>query len=230
MCGRYSQTQNAETIAQAFQLIALPEIQPRYNIAPTQPVSAIGISSGNRQHRLLHWGLIPSWAKDPAIGSRMINARSETVSEKPSFRAAFKRRRCLIVADGFYEWQRQSNGQTKQPYYFYLKDHAPFGFAGLWEHWSGPDGSEIQSCTILTTAPNSLLEPVHNRMPVILDAVDHEAWLDPDYSDREHLQSMLHPFESTAMEGYAIATVVNNPANDQPECLEPVGEKLSANA
>ncbi|PSN20026.1 hypothetical protein C7271_04300 [filamentous cyanobacterium CCP5] len=224
MCGRYSQTRSAEAVQQSFQLATLPEIQPRYNIAPTQPVSVVGLRQGDRGHRLLTWGLIPSWAKDPTIGSRMINARSETVSEKPSFRAAFKRRRCLIVADGFYEWQRLGQGKTKQPYYFRLKDRQPFGFAGLWEHWSGPDGSEIQSCTILTTAPNELLEPVHNRMPVILPAADYDAWLDPTYYDPEHLQSMLRPYGAETMTGYAISTAVNNPAHDSPDCLEPLEE------
>lgn len=220
MCGRYSQTQSAETIKDAFQLTTLPDIQPRYNIAPTQPVAVIGVRDGDRRHRLLTWGLVPSWAKDPSIGSRMINARSETVSEKPSFRAAFKRRRCLVVADGFYEWQRQGQGKPKQPYYFHLKNQRPFGFAGLWEHWSSPDGSEIQSCTILTTAPNALLEPVHNRMPVILAEADYDAWLDPTYYDPKHLQGMLRPFEAEAMAGYEVSTAVNSPTHDSPDCLE----------
>jgi putative SOS response-associated peptidase YedK len=225
MCGRYSQTQPAAAIAEHFALDALPPIQPRYNIAPTQPVSVVRttLEQPQRQHSFLLWGLIPSWAKDPAIGNRLINARSETVSEKPSFRAAFKRRRCLIVADGFYEWQTRSDRKTKQPYYIRLRDHTPFGFAGLWEHWQDPNGSEIETCTILTTGPNALMEPIHSRMPVILEPADYDSWLDSSYYNPGDLQAMLRPFDSEALERYAVSTTVNRPSNDIAECLEPLG-------
>lgn len=222
MCGRFSQIQSAEKVAAAFDLDSLPPISPRYNIAPTQPVSVVLAPDGGPSHRLLRWGLIPSWAKDPAIGNRMINARSETVAEKPSFRAAFKRRRCLVVADGFYEWRKRPNVKTKQPFYIHLQDHKPFGFAGLWEHWSAPDGSEVETCTILTTTPNTLMEPIHNRMPVILEPVDYSAWLDPSYFDKAHLQSLLRPLEPELMACYPVSTMVNSPANDSPNCLEPL--------
>jgi putative SOS response-associated peptidase YedK len=225
MCGRYSLTQTGEAIAEAFQLETVPYLEPRYNIAPTQPVAAIIATpeAPDPEYHLFRWGLIPSWAKDPAIGNRLINARSETVSEKPSFRAAFKRRRCLILADGFYEWQRQANSKSKQPYYIFLKDHQPFAFAGLWEHWTDPNsGGELQTCTILTTSPNELMEPIHNRMPVVLHPEDYAAWLDPDYDDAAELQAMLGPYDSDAMAHYPISTKVNNPGYDMPDCIQPI--------
>ncbi|MBD0269144.1 MAG: SOS response-associated peptidase [Cyanobacteria bacterium Co-bin8] len=225
MCGRFTQSQSGESVAQAFQLKAVPNLQPRYNIAPTQPVSAILATpdSPEPRYQLLRWGLIPSWAKDSSIGSRLINARSETVAEKPSFRAAFKRRRCLIVADGFYEWKSDPNSKTKQPYYFRLKEHAPFAFAGLWEQWTDPQsGSELDTCTILTTAANAVLEPVHDRMPVILEPDQYVAWLDPDFYDPKDLQAMLDPYRAEGMESYPVSKAVNSPRNDAAECLEPV--------
>ncbi|MBD2257094.1 SOS response-associated peptidase [Pseudanabaena sp. FACHB-2040] len=225
MCGRFTQSQSGESVAQAFQLKAVPNLQPRYNIAPTQPVSAILATpdSPEPRYQLLRWGLIPSWAKDSSIGSRLINARSETVAEKPSFRAAFKRRRCLIVADGFYEWKSDPNSKAKQPYYFRLKEHAPFAFAGLWEQWTDPQsGSELDTCTILTTAANAVLEPVHDRMPVILEPDQYAAWLDPDFYDPKDLQTMLDPYRAEGMESYPVSKAVNSPRNDAAECLEPV--------
>jgi putative SOS response-associated peptidase YedK len=225
MCGRFTQSQSGEAVAQTFQLKAAPDLQPRYNIAPTQPVSAILATLENPEprHQLLRWGLIPGWAKDPSIGNRMINARAETVSEKPSFRAAFKRRRCLIVADGFYEWKRNPNSKTKQPYYFHLKEHAPFAFAGLWEQWTDPEsGGELDTCTILTTAANAVLEPIHDRMPVILEPDQYAAWLDPDFYSPQALQVMLDPFEAEAMDSYPVSKAVNSPRYDAADCLEQV--------
>ncbi|MGF1518869.1 MAG: SOS response-associated peptidase [Nodosilinea sp.] len=226
MCGRFSLNQTGDDLAAAFHLRAVPPVAPRYNIAPTQPVAA-AVATADRPEpyfELLRWGLIPSWAKDPAIGNRLINARAETVSEKPSFRAAFKRRRCLIMADGFYEWQQLSNRKTKQPHYIFLKEHQPFAFAGLWEHWSDSvSGGELQTCTILTTAPNELMEPIHNRMPVILPPDDYAAWLDPSYDQPQVLQAMLRPYEATAMGRYPVSTLVNKTQNDLPACLEPLG-------
>lgn len=225
MCGRFSLNKTGDDLADAFLLRSTPPVVPRFNIAPSQPVATVVATVENPEpyfdFRL--WGLIPSWAKDPAIGSRMINARAETLVEKPSFRAAFKRRRCLILADGFYEWQAQASRKTKQPHYIFLKDHAPFAFAGLWEHWSDPNsGGELQTCTILTTAPNELMAPIHNRMPVILTPEDYAAWLDPDYYQPQVLQEMLRPYDDGAMDRYPVSTVVNKPQNDSPECIEPL--------
>ena len=218
MCGRFSLSQSVETIAAAFDLDEVPAWEPRYNIAPTQMVPTVVMGNSpvkNRQFRLMRWGLIPSWAKDPAMGARMINARTETVTEKPSFRNAFRRRRCLVVADGFYEWQRQEG--KKQPFYFRLQDGQPFGFAGLWERWESADG-EVISCTILTTEANDLLRPIHDRMPVILDSKDYSLWLDPEVQP-EPLQTLLRPYQTEAMTSYPVSTLVNNPANNSPECI-----------
>ncbi|MGB3199923.1 MAG: SOS response-associated peptidase [Nodosilinea sp.] len=226
MCGRFTLNQTGDDLAAAFHLRAVPSVAPRYNIAPTQPVVTVVATSDDPEPHVQHlqWGLIPSWAKDPAIGSRLINARAETVSEKPSFRAAFKRRRCLVLADGFYEWQRQGDRQPKQPYYIFLKDHQPFAFAGLWEHWHDPtSGGELQTCTLLTTEPNPLMEPIHNRMPVILPPKDYAAWLDPSFYHPQTLQSMLRPYEANAMDRYPVSKVVNKPGNDTPACIEPLG-------
>lgn len=222
MCGRYSQTQSGETIATAFNLAESPDLEPRYNIAPTQQVSAVMATAESPvpQHRWLRWGLIPSWAKDKTIGNRLINARAETVAEKPSFRSAFKRRRCLIVADGFYEWQRLDQGKAKQPYFIHLRDPHPFAFAGLWERWQDQaSGEVIESCTILTTAPNQLMAVIHNRMPVILPPSAYESWLDPTLSTPESLTPLLYPFEAKAMASYPVSNHVNNPRYDDPACL-----------
>lgn len=221
MCGRYSLSQSGETIAAAFDLADVPTVASRYNIAPTQPVPVIRAAAGTRQIAELHWGLIPSWSKDPGIGARLINARAETVTEKPSFRSAFKRRRCLLVADGFYEWQRSPQG--KQPYYFQLDNQQPFGFAGLWEHWENGAGDVIESCTILTTEANDLLRPVHDRMPVILQRQDYELWLDPEMQQPERLQALLRPYSADAMTHYAVSARVNNPKNNSADCVQPLG-------
>jgi putative SOS response-associated peptidase YedK len=202
MCGRFTQFHSAPAIAQVFELLDVPELTPHYNIAPTQAIAAVVQPASNpqRELRFFRWGLLPSWSKDPTIGARLINARSETVAEKPSFRAAFKYRRCLIPADGFYEWQRQE--RKKQPFYFHLQDHRPFAFAGLWEHWQSPDGSEIETCTILTTTANELLEPIHDRMPVILPAENYTIWLDPDLQTAKPLQPLLRPYPAVEMVAY----------------------------
>ncbi|MCC7353120.1 MAG: SOS response-associated peptidase, partial [Anaerolineae bacterium] len=161
-----------------------------------------------------------SWAKDPTIGSRMINARSETVAEKPSFRSAFKSRRCLVPADGFYEWQRQERG--KQPFFIRMSEGTPFAIAGLWEHWQGPEGEVIESCTLLTTEANEMMRPLHDRMPVILDPKDYDLWLDPGVQKREILLPLFRPYASEAMIAYPVRPVVNSPANDSPLCIEPL--------
>lgn len=224
MCGRFSQRQSAEAIAQAFQVLEVPSLTPRYNIAPTQAVATVLQNSQQegRHLKMLHWGLIPSWAKDPKIASKLINARAETVAEKPSFRSAFRQRRCLVVADGFYEWQQQENKKQKQPYYFRFKDESPFAFAGLWERWEDPNGKEIQSCTLLTTQANDLMRPIHHRMPVILSPKDYELWLDPEVKKPELLQPLLHPYPTEEMTAYPVSKLVNKPTNDSADCINSI--------
>ena len=171
---------------------------------------------------MLRWGLIPFWAKDSKIGTRMINARSETVAEKPAFRAAFRQRRCLVLADGFYEWQRLERG--KQPFYIRQRDEGPFAIAGLWEYWEGPEGG-IESCTLLTTQPNDLVRPLHNRMPVILHPDDYDLWLDRSVQEPALLQPLLRPYSPEDMMAYPISTWINKPENDGPRCIEPLAQQ-----
>ena len=222
MCGRFTLIAPGEAVAEHFQLSEIPNLKPRYNIAPTQPVAAVRISpnTGDRELTYFNWGLIPRWAKDPTIGSRMINARSETAAEKPSFRVAFKYRRCLVPADGFYEWQK-TNGQ-KQPVRIQMSDGGLFAIAGLWEHWASPDGSEIESCTLLTTEPNERLRPVHNRMPVILPPEDYDLWLDTGAQHPGEVQLLLRPYPAEEMTFYPVSSYVNNPRNEDPLCIEPL--------
>lgn len=222
MCGRFSQGTPADILAQLFQLADIPSWTPRYNIAPTQLVPTVVVTSEHpsRQFRAWRWGLIPSWAKDPSIGSRMINAQAETASTKPAFRAAFRRRRCLMLADGFYEWQQL--GRRKQPFHVRMRDGSPFAFAGLWEHWKGPDGEAIDSCTLLTTEPNDLIRTFHHRMPVILDPQAYDLWLDPSIQEPDRLHPLLRPYTSEELAAYPISTRVNNPANDTPDCIQPL--------
>ncbi len=225
MCGRFALISSTEAVAEALgvdsaTIANIPQSVPRYNIAPTQPVTAVRLDkNGQRQITFFRWGLVPSWAKDLTIGSRMINARSETVAEKPSFRAAFKRRRCLIPADGFYEWQKQ-NGQ-KQPVYIHAADKRPLALAGLWEVWRDPEGSRLETCTILTTTPNEFMAPIHNRMPVIIEAEDYSMWLDPGPNPEDGLH-LLRPYPAERMAAYPVSTTVNNPRNDVPACIEPI--------
>ena len=218
MCGRFTLFQPPEVLAEVFQLAEVPPWEPQYNIAPSQLVPTVLTSpeQSNQRFQLLRWGLIPSWAKDPKMGARLINARAETVTEKPSFRAAFRRRRCLLLADGFYEWQRQE--RKKQPFYFRLQNGEPFAFAGLRERWEAPDGEVIESCTILTTTASQLMSPIHDRMPVILAPKDYDLWLDPAVQKPELLQQLLRPY-SEAMTAYPVSTKVNNPANNSLECV-----------
>jgi len=222
MCGRFTLSQPAETLAELFQLSAVPPLEPQYNIAPTQQVAAVLVDPGTntRQLKWLHWGLIPAWSKDTKMGARLINARAETVREKPAFRAAFKQRRCLVVADGFYEWQQLLG--KKQPNYVRMQNGQPFAFAGLWEHWQGASHHVIDSCTILTTEPNELLRPIHNRMPVILKPQDYNLWLDPAVQQPELLQPLLRPYPSEAMTAFPVSPQVNNPTNNSPALVEAV--------
>ena len=222
MCGRFSQTASPETIAQRFQLTDPPLFTPRYNVAPSQPIAAIRIDpdTATRTLVMLRWGLIPSWAKDPKIGLQCINAKAETVAEKPSFRSAFKKRRCLVVATGFYEWQVQ--GRTKQPLWIGLQSKRPFAFAGLWEHWKPAEEEPLETCTIITTEPNELMRPIHNRMPVILAPMSYDQWLDPTFQHIEPLKALLRPYLSEELTAYPVSTFVNNPRHDAPQCLEPM--------
>ncbi len=226
MCGRFTLTTDPKKVSEAFNGIEVPsEIPPRYNIAPSQPIAVV---ANNNPQRLefFRWGLIPSWAKDPKIGNRMINARAETLAEKPSFKTAYKRRRCLIPADGFYEWRRSPVGKTKIPMYIKLHNDELFAFAGLWELWQGPDGSDILSCTIITTSPNELVAEIHNRMPVILPPESYGPWLDPAEQRPEELDALLKPFPAAQMMAHRVSTTVNNPRNDSPECITPVDSLL----
>jgi putative SOS response-associated peptidase YedK len=215
MCGRFTLARSPEDVARAFGLDEVPHFPHRYNIAPSQPVGVVvrGQHSTKPEFRLMGWGLIPSWAKDPAIGAKLINARSETVTEKPSFRAAFKYRRCLIPADGFYEWQKTQRG-AKQPFYFSMAGNAVLAFAGLWESWN-----DIETCTILTTEANGLLQPIHDRMPVILNPEDYGRWLDPNIQGGQPLSDLLRPFPDASMQAIPVSTRVNSAKNDDALCI-----------
>lgn len=225
MCGRFTLTQSPSAIASALDLPDLSTFAPRYNIAPTQPVVVARMAPNKAEPEMTHltWGLIPSWAKDAKIGAKLINARAETLSEKPSFRSAFKRRRCLVIADGFYEWQKLTTG--KQPMYLSL-DRQPFSFAGLWEHWQSAEGSEVESCTIITTEANDLMRPIHDRMPVILAPQDYDRWLDPQ-SGSDRLQSLLRPYPAAEMNAYPVSSQVNNPRNEDAGCIVPMASQDS---
>jgi putative SOS response-associated peptidase YedK len=219
MCGRYTMTTPAERLAEEFGFKdSSAELPQSYNVAPTQGVAAVLEEGGGRHLEVLRWGLIPPWADDPQIGSRMINARSETAPDKPSFRRAFRERRCLIPADGFYEWQR-TNG-AKQPFYIHMEDGRPFAFAGLWESWGRGGEGEIRTCTILTTAANAVVGEIHERMPVIVAPDAYDVWLDPS-SERDELTGLLAPYPEDEMEAYPVSRFVNSPSNNDPRCVEP---------
>ena len=224
MCGRFTLTIDPLHLQEAFPWAVIPDtLVPRFNISPSQPVAVIP-NTGDNTLSMYRWGLIPSWSKDASIGERMINARSETLAEKPSFRNAYRRRRCLILADGFFEWKQSPSMKTKQPIYIKLKAAQPFAFAGLWELWSAPDGSEIHSCTIITTQPNSLLEPIHNRMPVILSPKSYNQWLTPNDMLPTQLNELLVSYPADEMIAYPVSKLVNSPQNDSPELINPIGE------
>jgi putative SOS response-associated peptidase YedK len=222
MCGRFTLTVNPADLRDTFsEYIFPPKFGPRFNIAPSQPVLAIPNDEKNTADFFI-WGLIPMWAKDPSIGNRLINARGETVAEKPSFRGSFKYKRCLILADGFYEWKANSGKKTKTPYFIHMKDRKPFALAGLWDSWEGPDGSSVKTCTIITTTPNELMEHIHDRMPVILHPRDYAKWLDISPQTPENLLPLIKPFPTDEMSAYRVSTLVNKPANDTPELIVPV--------
>lgn len=224
MCGRFTLRTNAASLVEHFGGELLFELPPRYNIAPTQPVATVRIrpDDGRRYWHMVRWGLIPSWAKEESIGNRMINARAESVTEKPAFRTAWRRRRCLVPADGYYEWQKA--GKSKQPFYIRLRDDSPFAMAGLWDRWLNPaTGQPVESCTIITTAANDLTRPIHDRMPVILNVVDYDRWLDLESPDPDRLCQLLRPFDSLAMRADPVSKLVNSPRNDEPQCIQIAG-------
>jgi putative SOS response-associated peptidase YedK len=222
MCGRYTLV-NLAHLTDLFPWITEPPvpIAPRYNIAPSQPILAVANEKSDRFDHFL-WGLIPSWAKDPKIGAQMCNARAETVAEKNSFKNAYRRRRCLIPADGFYEWRLNADEKTKQPFYIRRKDARPFAFAGLWEIWADDAGNEVRSATIITTRPNKLMTQIHARMPVILQEKDHPRWLDPKEHPAGDFDDLLVPYPAALMEAYPVSTTVNSVRNDGPELIKRV--------
>ncbi|MFL5244106.1 MAG: SOS response-associated peptidase [Gemmataceae bacterium] len=221
MCGRYTLAESPRKLAKRFDVPETPELPfdgQRYNIAPTQQVPIVRQRDYAREMVLARWGLIPSWAKDMKIGNQLINARADTVATKPSFRAAFKSRRCLIPADGFYEWQKTDDG--KQPFHIHMKDKGPFAFAGLWEWWLPEEGEPVESCAIITTDANELMAPIHNRMPVILAPNDYATWLKAD-GKPDALVSLLNPFPADLMEANAVSKAVNSPRNQGEKLIEP---------
>lgn len=223
MCGRYRLSRRKQIIEEHFDSVSGEEDwSPRYNVAPTQPVPIIRQhpKEPRRELSLVRWGLIPSWAKDASGAAGMINARSETAATKPAFRDALKSRRCIIPADGFFEWSRA--GKTKQPYCFEVNDGELFAFAGLWERWKDPSGNWIKSCSILTTTPNAVTSAVHDRMPVILNPDDYDLWLDPGFVDLTAVSELLKPFDARLMRCYPVSARINQSANDDAECARPV--------
>jgi len=225
MCGRYTLVRIAD-LSDLFPWITddVPDAPPRDNIAPTQPVLAVANDAPDG-YDFFFWGLVPPWAKDTSVGSKMINARGETLAERPAFRNAYKRRRCLIPADGFYEWRKSPDGKKKTPMYVRMRSREPFAFGGLWESWSSPDGSELRSCTIITTKPNKLMATMHDRMPVIIPRDAHEAWLESGERPPAELDRFLLPYADDQMEAGPVSTLVNSPKNEMPECIAPPDEE-----
>jgi len=223
MCGRFTIRTPASVVAQQFGLLGAPPFEARFNVAPSQPVPLVRVAYADgpprRELVWLRWGLVPAWARDPAIGNRLINARAETAAEKPAFRVALRRRRGLVVADGFYEWQRV--GSRKQPYFFHLRDDGPFAFAALWDTWEGLDRSAIESCTLLTTEANDVVRPIHDRMPVLISPADYERWLDPTVQKPELVMSLLRPYPSEEMTTFPVSSLINSPSHEDPRCIEP---------
>ena len=222
MCGRFSLATEQSIIEEQFDVLIREELSYRYNIAPSQNVFVIGSNGKDRIGRFMRWGLVPPWSKDMKIGNKMINARSESIDEKVSFKKAFIQKRCLVISDGFYEWKR--NGKEKQPYRFVMKDKRPFAFAGLWECWN--KGKEpLFTCTILTTEANQVTKEVHDRMPVILPRESYHKWIDPNFHQTDQLKSLLIPSADVLMEAYQVSNLVNSPNHDIVECLKPINSQ-----
>lgn len=219
MCGRFSLIESVHELQQQFEFDISAKLEPRFNIAPSQEVFSIISDGKKRRGGMLRWGLVPHWAKEAKIGYKMINARAEGINEKPSFREPFRKKRCLIIADGFYEWKKVDD--RKQPYRFIMKNGKPFAFAGLWETWKKGD-APLHTCTIITTTPNAVTEDVHDRMPVILKRTDYARWLDPSNQAVDELKSLLVPYPAEEMELYAVSELVNSPKNDVADVLSPL--------
>lgn len=221
MCGRFVLKDNIKTLSKNFDFDQDDDVlfEPKYNITPGQNAPII-IKEETRKCAIMRWGLVPSWSNDPLIGFQMINARSETVAQKPSFKNSLRKRRCIVPSNGFYEWKKLDN-KTKTPYYIKMKNNKPFGFAGLWDTWN-KDGANLTTFTIITTSPNELIKPIHDRMPVILKKEDEDLWLNPDIQNSDVVLHLLKPFSSDDMETYEISTYVNNPRNEGEKCIVPV--------
>ncbi len=221
MCGRFTLTVDPAEFQEKFGNFTFPKkFMPRFNIAPTQPVLAVP-NNDKFKADFFVWGLVPMWAKDPSIGNRLINARGETLAEKPSFRGSLKYKRCLIFADGFYEWRAHHGKKTKTPFFIHMKDRKPFAFAGLWDTWNSSDGSLIRSCTLITTEPNELMAMIHDRMPVILHPREYAKWLEPSAQTPEQVLPLIKPFPADEMDAYPVSTLVNKASNDMPELVVP---------
>ena len=226
MCARFTLTAPGHRVVQLFDLDLIADITPRYNIAPTQQVLAVRMDEASqKEYAWFRWGLVPSWADDLKIGQRLLNARSETVGEKPAFRDAIRKRRCLIAADGFYEWQGEKG--SKQPYFIHRPGREPFAFAGIWDRWHDPDGKLIETCSILTTEANGLMRPLHDRMPVILLKENHARWLDSANKQACDLQDLFQPLPDDALQLHPVSTKVGNPRFEDPSCVEPIGSPSS---
>lgn len=223
MCGRFTLVASASDLEAFFKGFVFPsDLLPRYNVAPTQDI-AVALNDDSENVRMLRWGLVPFWAKDPKIGSRMINARAETLVDKPSFRDAFRKKRCLVFTDGFYEWKKTGEKQ-KRPMRIRMRSKEPFAMAGLWDTWKTPEGDHLGTCTIITTTPNTLMEPIHNRMPAVLASEAYGTWLRSDDTPDATLQATLKPYPASEMVAYPVSTTVNSVRNDTPSCIEPSPE------
>jgi putative SOS response-associated peptidase YedK len=221
MCGRFTLFASIPVLSETFDAPVAGDLAPRYNIAPSQQVLLLRVPHGSDRREFVRarWGLIPSWARDPSVGNRLINARSETAHEKPAFRAAFRSRRCLIPASGFYEWRRVE--RKKQPYFIRMRDGGPFAFAGLWAEWNGPDGSRTETCVVLTTGANPVVSSIHDRMPVIIGPGNYDRWLAPAIGDPDLLKPLLTPYPPEGMDAYPVSPRVNNPSVDDEACVAP---------
>lgn len=217
MCGRFVADIPADELKKIFNLIESQQLEPRFNVAPTQLSAVVRNLGEHNRLDLLKWGLVPGWSKDPSFGSRLINARSETVTEKPAFRHAIKYRRCIVPTSGFYEWEQ--TGKKKQPYYIQMADQTPMCLAGLWESWKAPDGNFLETFTILTTAANKLVAPLHDRMPVILQPDTFNLWLNNTIHDPDHLKQLYQPFPDELLQVFKVPDLVNNPRFDSPACI-----------
>ncbi|GAA4702345.1 SOS response-associated peptidase [Brevibacillus fulvus] len=225
MCGRFTLITDSDQLQMRFDLETTPfTLQARYNIAPGQLIPAILEDRGQRRIGQLRWGLVPSWAQDEKIGYKLINARAETVEQKPAFKRLFERKRCIIPADGFYEWKQGEHG--KQPMRIMLKSGELFAFAGLFDTWTRPDGQKIHTCTIITTQPNEVVKDIHDRMPVILRKEDEAIWLNREIYDAESLRALLVPYAPEAMRAYPVSAIVGNPQHDQPECIAEAADRV----